>query len=68
MMNILVVGGAGHIGSHMFELLGQQGCRVTTLDDLSSGHRVQSCAATSCKAILVTVRCWMLSWPRGSMP
>lgn len=36
---VLVVGGAGYIGSHMVKLLGQQSCRVTTLDDLSSGHR-----------------------------
>jgi UDP-glucose 4-epimerase len=36
---ILVIGGAGYIGSHMVKMLGQQGCNVTTLDDLSSGHR-----------------------------
>ena len=39
MLNILVVGGAGFIGSHMVKMLGQIACRVTTLDDLSSGHR-----------------------------
>ncbi len=38
-MNILVIGGAGYIGSHMVKLLGERGCAVTTLDDLSSGHR-----------------------------
>jgi UDP-glucose 4-epimerase len=38
-MKILVVGGAGYIGSHMVKMLGQQGCSITTLDDLSSGHR-----------------------------
>ncbi|HEX4918766.1 MAG TPA: UDP-glucose 4-epimerase GalE [Limnobacter sp.] len=37
--NILVVGGAGYIGSHMVKALAQQHCRVTTLDNLSSGHR-----------------------------
>lgn len=37
-MKILVVGGAGYIGSHMVKLLSRQGCSVTTLDDLSSGH------------------------------
>ena len=37
--NILVVGGAGYIGSHMVKRLGQLGCAVTTLDNLSSGHR-----------------------------
>lgn len=38
-MEVLVVGGAGYIGSHMVKLLGQHGCGVTTLDDLSAGHR-----------------------------
>lgn len=37
--NILVVGGAGYIGSHMVKRLGELGCGVTTLDNLSSGHR-----------------------------
>jgi UDP-glucose 4-epimerase len=37
-MRVLVIGGAGYIGSHMVKVLGQRGCRVTTLDDLSSGH------------------------------
>lgn len=36
---VLVIGGAGYIGSHMVKLLGQLGCSVITLDDLSSGHR-----------------------------
>lgn len=38
-LNILVVGGAGYIGSHMVKRLGQLGCKVVTLDNLSSGHR-----------------------------
>jgi UDP-glucose 4-epimerase len=38
-MHILVVGGAGYIGSHMLLRLAEDGCRVTTLDNLSSGHR-----------------------------
>jgi len=38
-MNVLVVGGAGYIGSHMVKYLGKQGCSVTVLDNLSSGHR-----------------------------
>jgi UDP-glucose 4-epimerase len=37
--NILVVGGAGYIGSHMVKRLGQLGCRVTTFDNLSGGYR-----------------------------
>lgn len=36
---ILVIGGAGFIGSHMVKFLGMRGCSVSTLDDLYSGHR-----------------------------
>jgi UDP-glucose 4-epimerase len=35
---VLVIGGAGYIGSHMVKMLDQHGCSVITLDDLSSGH------------------------------
>ena len=38
-MKVLVVGGAGYIGSHMVKMLGENDCQVTSLDDLSSGHR-----------------------------
>ncbi len=38
-MNILVVGGAGYIGSHMVVRLADAGCRVMTLDNLSCGYR-----------------------------
>jgi nucleoside-diphosphate-sugar epimerase len=38
-MNILVIGGAGFIGSHMVKQLGRSACHVTTLDNLSNGHR-----------------------------
>lgn len=38
-MNILVVGGAGYIGSHMVKLLGVEGHQVVTFDNLSEGHR-----------------------------
>ena len=36
---ILVVGGAGYIGSHMVRDLLMSGYQVITLDDLSKGHR-----------------------------
>ncbi len=35
----LVTGGAGFIGSHLTEELVAGGCRVTVLDNLSTGHR-----------------------------
>jgi len=38
-MNILVVGGAGYIGSHMVVRLLDEGANVTTFDNLSSGYR-----------------------------
>lgn len=37
--NILVVGGAGYIGSHMVKFLLRAGHDVVTLDNLSTGHR-----------------------------
>jgi UDP-glucose 4-epimerase len=39
MKKILVVGGAGYIGSHMVKLLIKRGYSVVTLDNLSSGFR-----------------------------
>ena len=38
-MNILVVGGAGYIGSHMIKMLHLTGHSVLTLDNLSNGYR-----------------------------
>lgn len=38
-MNVLVVGGAGYIGSHMCKRLSDAGHAVTVLDNLSTGHR-----------------------------
>lgn len=39
MAKILVVGGAGYIGSHMVVTLSEAGHEVVTLDNLYSGHR-----------------------------
>lgn len=38
-MKILVVGGAGYIGSHMVKHLYDLGCQVVILDNLSNGYR-----------------------------
>jgi UDP-glucose 4-epimerase len=38
-LHVLVVGGAGYIGSHMVKQLALSGCEVTTLDNLSGGYR-----------------------------
>lgn len=39
MKNILVIGGAGYIGSHMVRMLAKQGYRPVVFDNLSKGHR-----------------------------
>jgi len=39
MVKILVTGGAGYIGSHVVKLLGENGYKVLTYDNLSTGHR-----------------------------
>ena len=38
-MNILIVGGAGYIGSHVTLAALDKGCKVTVFDDLSTGFR-----------------------------
>lgn len=39
MKKVLVTGGAGYIGSHVLELLGNMGYQCVVIDDLSTGHR-----------------------------
>jgi UDP-glucose 4-epimerase len=38
-MRVLVVGGAGYIGSHMSKMLAESGHQVTVCDNLSTGHQ-----------------------------
>ncbi len=38
-MKVLVIGGAGYIGSHMVKMLIEHGHAVTVFDNLSTGHR-----------------------------
>jgi UDP-glucose-4-epimerase GalE len=40
MLAILVVGGAGYIGTHTAHALRQRGCEVIIYDNLSTGHRI----------------------------
>jgi len=37
-MRILVTGGAGYVGSHVVKALGEEGCDILVLDNLSTGH------------------------------
>ena len=39
MANVLVIGGAGYIGSHMMKILTVAGHRAIAFDNLSMGHR-----------------------------
>ena len=39
-MKVLVIGGAGYIGSHVAKALLDDGAKVVVYDDLSSGHKV----------------------------
>jgi UDP-glucose-4-epimerase GalE len=45
MPSILVVGGAGYIGSHMVAMLAEHGYSVSVFDNLSRGHR-DACRGT----------------------
>ena len=42
-MNVLVIGGAGYIGSHMVKVLQDQNHDAVCLDNLSTGHRDLVC-------------------------
>ena len=38
-MNLLVIGGAGYIGSHVLNLLGEEGHDIVVVDNLSTGRK-----------------------------
>ncbi len=52
MRRVLVVGGAGYIGSHCVRALQERGDEVVVFDDLSTGHR----AAFDCELVQADVR------------
>jgi len=56
-MKILVVGGAGYIGSHMVKMLLASGHEVITLDNLSSGHADAVLGGTFIEGDLADVAC-----------
>lgn len=56
-MRILVVGGAGYIGSHMVKMLLKAGHDVITLDNLSSGHRDAVLGGTFVEGDLADLAC-----------
>ncbi|OAJ34934.1 UDP-glucose 4-epimerase GalE [Piscirickettsia salmonis] len=51
MKSVLVVGGAGYIGSHMVLCLQQAGIHTVVLDDLSSGHKEVIVAIKGCELV-----------------
>lgn len=56
-MRVLVVGGAGYIGSHMVKMLLGAGHEVVTLDNLSSGHRDAVLGGTFIEGDLADINC-----------
>jgi len=56
-MRVLVVGGAGYIGSHMVKMLLGAGHEVVTLDNLSSGHRDAVLGGTFIEGDLADIDC-----------
>ncbi|MGQ2965483.1 UDP-glucose 4-epimerase GalE [Methylophilus sp.] len=56
-MKVLVVGGAGYIGSHMVKMLLGAGHEVITLDNLSNGHRDAVLGGTFIEGDLADTRC-----------
>lgn len=56
-MRVLVVGGAGYIGSHMVKMLLGAGHEVVTLDNLSSGHRDAVLGGTFIEGDLADTEC-----------
>ncbi|MCD6525710.1 MAG: NAD-dependent epimerase/dehydratase family protein [Desulfuromonas sp.] len=55
-MNILITGGAGFIGSHLTELLLEQGHTVQVIDNFSTGKRANLPASPRLKVIEADVR------------
>ena len=64
-MSVLVVGGAGYVGSHMVKLLLAEGHSVTVLDNLSRGHRGAVSTAHFLQGDLYRQCWWAAYFARG---
>jgi UDP-glucose 4-epimerase len=53
---VVVTGGAGFIGSNLVKALVANGCAVTVLDNLSSGHRANLAAVPQVRFIAADIR------------
>ena len=62
-MNLLIIGGAGYIGSHMVKRLLIAKHALTILDNLSTGYRDAVLGGNFYTAMLEIRHCWIRCFP-----